>query len=178
MSDAAKRAELARWKWKARKAGEVLSGAFSDHGHQLAGEWCSFQESVRLTKEVEALGGSRERVIQRWLTKENLDEVSRSCDLAALRGERLVALIMDVPGVAWIEVSPDIVQSELVPSAVKWMTDGFILYAPDHASLLSVDVEEVADVSLIETTLVGEGLGTLGVHLIERGPKPLRIGNS
>lgn len=178
MGDAAKRAELARWNWKARRAREALSDAFSDHGRQLTGEWCSFQESVRLTREVEALGESRERVIQRWPTKENLDEVSRSCDLVALRGERLVALIMDVPEAAWIEVSPDIVQSELVPSAVKWMTDGFILYAPDHASLLSVDVEEVADVSLIETTLVGEGLGSLGVHLLEHGPQPLRIGNS
>ncbi|MER5937167.1 hypothetical protein ABT121_07575 [Streptomyces sp. NPDC001928] len=151
---------------------------FSGHGRQLAGEWCSFQESARLTREVEVLGESHERVIQRWLAKENLAEVSRSCDLAALHGERLVALIMDVPEASWLEVSPDTVQSELIPSAAEWMTDGFILYAPDHASLLSVDIEEVADVSLLETTLVGGGLGSLGAHLLDHGPEPLQIGDS
>ncbi|WP_027940575.1 hypothetical protein [Amycolatopsis taiwanensis] len=130
-----------------------------------------------MTGEVWALAESRERVIQRWPAKGYFDEVSRSCELVALREERLVASIMDYPEAAWIEVSPDIVQSELVPSAVKWMTDGFILYAPDRASLLSVDVETVDNVSLIETTLVGEGLGPLRVHLLEHGPNPLRIEN-
>ncbi|MCZ4507301.1 hypothetical protein O3Q52_03585 [Streptomyces sp. ActVer] len=178
MGDAAKRAELARWNWKARRARESLFDAFSDHGRQLTGEWCSFPESARLTREVEELGESRERVIQRWPTKGKFDEVSRSCDSFELNGERLLVLIMDAPEAAWIEVSPGIVQSEIIPSAVEWMTDGFILYMPDCASLLSVDVEEVDNVSLIETTLVGEGLGSLGVHFLGHGPEPRRVGAS
>lgn len=178
MGEAAKRAELARWNWKARKAREALVDTFRGHGRQLAGKWCSFQESARLTSEVESLGESRARVIQRWPAKGNLAEATRSCDLAALRGERLVALIMDAPDTAWLEVSPDTVQSELIPSAVDWMTDGFILYAPDRASLLSVDIEYVADASLLETTLVGEGLGPLGARLLDHGPEPFRIEDS
>lgn len=158
-------------------AGAAISTAFGDHGYQLVGEWCDFEESARLTRAAVELGGYRERVIQRWLNKESLDEVSRSCDLTPLRGERLVVLTMDLPGVAWIEVSPGIVQSDLVPFAVRWMTDGFVLCAPERASLLSVDVEEVAGASIIETTLVGGGLGALGANLVARGPKPLRMGS-
>lgn len=78
---------------------------------------------------------------------------------------------------AWIAASPEVVQFELIPSAVEWMVDGFVLYVANKASLLSVDVEEVAGVSRIETTLIGEGIEPIGAHLLAHGPKPLPILN-
>ncbi|WHT16037.1 hypothetical protein N8J89_23195 [Crossiella sp. CA-258035] len=177
MSDVAKRAEFARWNWKVKKARDALFATFEMHGRQLRGEWCDYAESHRLSTEVASIGSSPGRVIQRWVVKERLGEILRSCDLSELREERLVASVLDGPDAAWIAIPLEVFQFELIPSAVEWMTDGFVLFASDRASLLSVDVEEVAGASRIETTVIGEGIEPIGAHLLAHGPEPLPILN-
>jgi hypothetical protein len=85
------------------------------------------------------------------------------------------ALLMDYRDVGWSLASRSEVLSGLVPAVVGWMSDGFILYYPDIASLFSVDVEERFDTSYIETTIIGHQLDGLRECMLRSGPIPLSI---
>jgi len=84
-------------------------------------------------------------------------------------------MVMDQPESAWIEVSAEDLLSEVVPSAGEWLTDGFIMFDPVTSSLVSVDVEEGAGVTFIESTIIGRGFGALRQCFEQFGPEPLQI---
>lgn len=177
VGEIASRAAAARWKWKAANARAALSAEFASRGRQLAGEWCDLDESTRLGDGAERLGPASDRIIQRWSTKRQLVEALEAGESALRRLGGVYVLVMDAPDAGWVKVRGEAVSADLAHAAADWLTDGFIVFLPDAASLLSVDVEGNGDVSFIETTLIGDGLGELRACFIERGPAPQKIMN-
>ncbi|WP_405058259.1 hypothetical protein OG474_36740 [Kribbella sp. NBC_01505] len=169
VGDAAERAQLARWNWKAKQARAELSQLFADRELRSPDKWCDFETSQRMTEEVEVLGRSRERVIQRWTAKDKFLDAASSFDFSSLQADGLLASVMDAPDAAWFEASAETIHSALIPAAAQWMSDGFIIYSPKTSSLFSVDVEQ-HDNSVIDTTLIGEGVNDLRNHLTLNGP--------
>lgn len=169
------RAELLRWRRRAEGARSALVNAFAEHGRSLTGDWCDLDESTQLTESCRRLGPFPSRVIQRWPTKAQFVEVTRSCGAAVLPTTDLCALVMDSPDAAWICLSTDVLLADLVPAAGEWMRDGFIVFDSLSDSLLSVDVEERNGLSVIETTIIGSGFDALRDCYKEYGPSPLPI---
>lgn len=82
---------------------------------------------------------------------------------------------MDEPDAGWIQVTSEVFLSRLVPAAGSWMTDGLIMFNVESNSLLSVDVEQRGDRSVIETTIIGDGLSALRTCFYHQGPAPLPV---
>lgn len=177
VGELANRAVVARWRWKANKARATVTAKFESRGRHLIGEWCDLDESTRLDDGAERLGPTPSRIIQRWPTKQQVVEALEASASSLRQLGDVHVLIMDAPDAKWIRVRGDVVSTDLGPAAGEWMTDGFIVFAPDVASLLSVDIEEEGGVSFIETTLIGEGLGELRSYFAERGPVPQEVVN-
>ncbi|HKS98922.1 MAG TPA: hypothetical protein VJT31_05265 [Rugosimonospora sp.] len=175
MGDVSERAELVRWRWRAQRARRLLAETFVDHRHQLSGDWCDFEESARLTADCRSIGQSAGRVIQLWPARRQFADAMGACDLAGMRRSTVFILLMDLPDAGWIRMSVDAVLADLIPAASEWMTDGFIMFDPATASLVSVDVEERRGSPMIETTVIGDGFGRLRECLERVGPPPLRV---
>jgi hypothetical protein len=175
VNDISSRASVARWKWKAAKARAEIAAVFETHGHRVVGEWCDFDDSARLTEQAERLGASPARVIQRWEARDDFGDAFTECASLEQPESSVDVIITDAPDAAWIRMPFALVVSELVPAAVDWLTDGFIVVDPGADSLISVDVEERRGVSFIEVTFIGDGFGQLQERLIERGPRVLPI---
>lgn len=169
------RAELLRWKRRADISRSALAGSFREHGQSLVGTWCDFDESTRLTESCTRLGLSPGRVIQRWPTKRQFVEVTMSCGSSGLPGPGLCVSVMDSVDSAWIQVSTDVLLTDLVPAAGEWMRDGFIVFDTESDSLLSVDVEDEGGLSVIETTIIGSGFDIIRDCYALRGPLPSQI---
>ncbi len=175
VGDVSERAELARWRWKAQRARQLLVKTFVDHHHDLRGDWCDFEESSQLTADCRGIGTSAGRVIQLWPTKKQFVDAVGTCDLAGMQRDAILVLLMDAPDAGWIRMSLDHVLADLVPMAGEWMTDGFIMFDPASSSLISIDVEDRRGVSVIETTLIGDGFSHLRSCLERFGPAPLPV---
>lgn len=171
----ANRAAAARWKWKTEKARAALIAEFASRGQRLAGEWCDLDESTRLGDGAERLGPAADRIGQRWSTKRQLVEALEAGESALRRLGVVYVLVMDAPDAGWSKIRGEVVSADLARAAGEWLTDGFIAFLPDAASLLSVDVEEKGGVSFIETTLIGDGFGELRARFVERGPMPQEV---
>jgi hypothetical protein len=175
MSELSGRASLARSNWKGERARAVVSTVFESHDQRLVGEWCDFEQSVRLTEGAERLGSSPARVIQRWPAGHQLTEILSACAGALGTLNEINVLIMDQPDAGWVRVRADLLSFELARAAAEWMTDGFIAFDPVTESLLSADVEQGSGSTFVETTVIGDGFGGLRQCLREGGPAPLSI---
>jgi hypothetical protein len=175
VADISNRSALARWRWKAEKARTALIATFSAHDRQLVGEWCSFDESMRMDDDSRRLGASPARVIQRWATRQRFIEAFRSCEPVPSQLEYIYVLVMDMPDAAWVRVRFDLLSSDLVPAAAAWLTDGFIALDPESESLISVDVEENDGSCFIETTFIGDMFHEIRDCLNDREPLVLEI---
>ncbi|MGW3994811.1 hypothetical protein ACWEF6_15115 [Amycolatopsis sp. NPDC004772] len=173
--ESAERAAAARRKWKTEKARAALGAEFASRGRHLIGEWCDFDESTRLSEGAERLGPAPDRMIQRWPTKQRLVEALEAGESSLRRLGDVYVLVLDVPDAEWIRIRGEAVSADLAHAAGEWLTDGFIVFLPWVASLLSVDVEEQGGVSFIETTLIGEGFGELRAYFAEIGPESQEI---
>jgi hypothetical protein len=174
VSEIASKAAAARWLWKARRARQTLSLLLSEHGQSLDGEWCNFDESAFLTEHCRELGISRERMIQAWPSKQDFVQAAHSCASGSVDLDEAYCLIMDFSDAGWVKVQPAAVFGDLIRAAGAWLTDGFLLYFPS-SSLLSVDIEDRNDRSIIESTLIGEDLAFLRSCLQRLGPSPQQI---
>jgi hypothetical protein len=171
MSEAARKAAEARWLWRARRARQALSQRLSEHGQRLDGEWCDFAESASLTERCMEIGVSSERVIQAWASKQEFVHAVHSCRSWSAALNEAHCLIEDFPDAGWLKVDAAETWSDLVLAAAEWLTDGFLLYF-SPSSLVSVDIEERHDRSVIESTLIGERVSSLRSCLRRLGPPP------
>jgi hypothetical protein len=174
MSEVARKATEARWLWKARRARQALSQRLSEYGQRLDGEWCTFAESASIAERCREIGVSRERIIQVWTSKQEFVHAAKSCGSWSVALNEAYCVIDDFSDAGWAKVEPAAAWNDLVPAAAEWLTDGFLLYF-SPSSLISVDIEERHDQSVIESTLIGEEVDSLRTCLRRLGPPPEQI---